>query len=100
LSGRKETRDITMKKSDIEVHRLISWIRPHSKKDENAYNPDEMVKDIFMAVVVAALKHETVKTLGSTRLPTVQAETLELKNIMNEIIPIFQLHFRSAADLI
>jgi hypothetical protein len=41
-----------------------------------------------MADAVAALEHEAVKTLGSTRLPTVQVETLELKNIMNEIISI------------
>jgi hypothetical protein len=43
-----------------------------------------------MADVVAALKHETVKTLGSARLLTVQVEALKLKKIMN---------FCSAADL-
>jgi hypothetical protein len=58
-----------------------------------------MVKGIFMTDAVEALKHETVRTLGSTRLPTVQVETLELKNIMNKIIPMSQWHFRSAADL-
>jgi hypothetical protein len=48
-----------------------------------------MAKDIFMADAVAALKHETIKTLGSTKLSTVQVETLELKNITNEIISMF-----------
>jgi hypothetical protein len=46
-----------------------------------------------------AYSWQNVKTLGSTRLPTVQVETLELKNIMNEIIPMLQWHFCSAADL-
>jgi hypothetical protein len=58
-----------------------------------------MDKGIFMADTVAAFELETVKTLRSTRLPTVQVETLELKNIMNEIIPMNEWHFRSAADL-
>jgi hypothetical protein len=58
-----------------------------------------MSKNIFTADVVAALEHETVKTLGSTKLPTVQVETLELKNTMNKLIPMLQWHFRSAYDL-
>jgi hypothetical protein len=66
---------------------LISWIRSHTEKDGRAHNADELVKGIFMADAVAALEYETVKTLVSTRLHTVQVETLELKNIMNEIIP-------------
>jgi hypothetical protein len=45
-----------------------------------------MAKGIFMADAVAALKHETVKTLGSTRLPMVLIETLELKNKINGIV--------------
>jgi hypothetical protein len=48
-------------------------------KDERAHNPDEIDKGISMADAVAALEHKTVETLGSTRLPTVQVETLELK---------------------
>jgi hypothetical protein len=52
-----------------------------------------------MADTVAILKHEIVKTLGSTKLPTVHVETLELKNIINEIIPMNEWHFHSAADL-
>jgi hypothetical protein len=68
---------------------LISWIRSHPKKDERAHNPDELAKSIFIVDTVAAPEHETSKTLGSTRLPTVQVETLEIKNIMNEIIPMF-----------
>jgi hypothetical protein len=63
------------------------------------HTPDEMAKGIFMADTVATLENETVKTLGSTKLPTVQVETLKLKNIMNETIPMFQWNFRSAADL-
>jgi hypothetical protein len=58
-----------------------------------------MAKGIFIADVVTTFKHKTVKTLGSTRLTTVQVETLELKNIMNEIIPMNERHFRIAADL-
>jgi hypothetical protein len=54
---------------------------------------------MFMADVVVALEHETIKTLGSIRLPMVQVETLDFKNITNEIILMFQWHFRSAADL-
>jgi hypothetical protein len=51
-----------------------------------------------MADAVAAFEHETVKTLGSTRLPSVQVETLKLKNIMNEIIPMNEWYFRSAYE--
>jgi hypothetical protein len=79
--------------------RLILWIWSHSEKNERAQTPDGMAKGIFMGDAVAALENETVKTLGSIRLPTVQVETLELKNIMNEIIPMFKRHIRSAADL-
>jgi hypothetical protein len=49
--------------------------RTHSEKDEHTQNPDKMVKGIVMVDVVAALEHETVKTLGSTRRPAVQVET-------------------------
>jgi hypothetical protein len=59
----------------------------------------KMDKGIFMADAVAAFEHETVKSLGSTRLTTVQVKTLELKNIINEIIPLNEWHFRSADDL-
>jgi hypothetical protein len=69
------------------------------QRQNRAKNPDEMAKGIFTADAVAALEHETIKTLGSTRLPAVQVETLDFKNIMNEIIPMFQWNFRSAADL-
>jgi hypothetical protein len=41
---------------------------------------------LFMADVVAALKHETIKTLGSTRLSTVKVKIMKLKNIINEIL--------------
>jgi hypothetical protein len=84
-----------MKRSEMGDPRLILWIRSHPEKGERAQNSDEMAK----ALAVAALEHETVKTLGSTRLPTVQVEALKLKNIMNKIKPMFQWHFRSAADL-
>jgi hypothetical protein len=73
-----------MKRSELGNPRLISWIRSHPEKDERAQSPDKMDRGIFMADVVAAFKHETIKVLGST----FQVETLELKNIMNEIIPI------------
>jgi hypothetical protein len=75
----KDTRDITIKRSENGDPRLMSWIWLHPKKDERAHNPDEMAKGIFMADAVAALEHEIVKTLGSPRLLTVQVETLELK---------------------
>jgi hypothetical protein len=58
-----------------------------------------MDKGIFMANAVAVLKHATVKTLGSIRLPAVQVETLKFKQIMNKIIPMNEWHFHSAADL-
>jgi hypothetical protein len=45
-------------------------------KDKRAQNLDEMAKGIFMADAVAALEHKTVKTLGSTKLPIVQVETM------------------------
>jgi hypothetical protein len=60
-----------MKRSEIDDPRLISWIQSHPEKDKHAHNPDELAKGIFMADAVAALEHQTVKTLGSTRLPTV-----------------------------
>jgi hypothetical protein len=78
-----------MKRSDIGDSWLISRIRAYPKKYERVQNLDKMAKGIFMADVVAALEYETVKTQGSTKLPTVQVETLELNNIMNEIIPMF-----------
>jgi hypothetical protein len=93
-------RDMTMIISEIEDPWLISWIRLHPEKYERAQNPDEMAKGIFMADAVAALEYKTVKTLGSTRLSTVQVETLGLKNIMNEVILMFQWHFYSATDII
>jgi hypothetical protein len=85
-----DTRDIAMIKSEKGDPRLIPWIRSHPEKDERAQNPDKMAKGIFMADAVVTFEHETVMTLGSARIPTVQVETLELKNIMNEIIPMFQ----------
>jgi hypothetical protein len=88
-----------MKRSEIEDPRLISWIRLHSEKDECAHNPNEMAKGIFMVDALAVLENKTVKTLGSTRLITVQVATLELKNIMNEIILMNEWHFRTAVDL-
>jgi hypothetical protein len=82
-----------MKRSEMKDLRLISWIRSHHEKDKPAQNPNEMAKGIFMADAVAFIEHETVNTLGNTRILTVQVETLELKNIMNEIMPMFQWHF-------
>jgi hypothetical protein len=79
-----------MKIFEIDDPRLFSWMQLHPEKDDRAHNPDEMAKGIFIADTVAALEHKTVKILGSTRLPTVQVEILELKNIMNDIIPMFQ----------
>jgi hypothetical protein len=59
-----------------------------------------MTKGIFTtADAIAALEHKTIKTLSSNRLPPVQVETLEPKKIINEIIPMNEWHFRSAADL-
>jgi hypothetical protein len=86
--AKDDTRETTIKRSNIWNPRLISWIRLHSEKDERAHSPDKMGKSIFMADAVAALKHEAMNTLSSTRLPTLQVEALELKNIMNQIIQI------------
>jgi hypothetical protein len=76
----EDTRDITMKRSKIGKNRLIPWIRSPRKKDKHAQSPDKIDKGIFMADAVANFKLKTVKTLGSTRLPTVLVKTLELKN--------------------
>jgi hypothetical protein len=54
-----------MKRSEIGDPSLISSIRLHPEKDERAHNPDEMSKCIFMADAVAAVEHETVKTLNN-----------------------------------
>ena len=83
----EDTRDRTMKRSEIGDPRLISWMRSHPEKDERAQNPDEKAKGMFMADSVAALEHQTKTKLGKTRLPEIEVETLNLKNIMNEIIP-------------
>jgi hypothetical protein len=77
-AAEKDTRDITIKISDIEDFMLISWIRPHPEKDKCVHKFNTIAKGIFMADVVAALVHEIVKTMGSTRLPVVQVKTLEL----------------------
>jgi hypothetical protein len=98
-AAKEDTRDSTIKRSDIGDPRLVSWIRSHSEKSERAQSPDEMDKSVFRADAVTAFEHEAVKTLSSTRLPTVQVETLECNNITNEIIPMNEWHFRSAADL-
>ena len=72
----------------------------HPERDEARYsNPNEHDKGIFMADVLASSATNVIKSLGSTRLPLVQVETLELSNIMNEIVRMFQWHFRSATDL-
>jgi hypothetical protein len=71
----EDTRDITMKRFEINDSRLNSWIRSHPEKNKSAHNFDEMAKGMFMADAEAALEHETVKTLVSTRLPMVQIET-------------------------
>jgi hypothetical protein len=83
----------------VRLHIVKFMPSPHPEKNERAHNPDEMTKGVFMADAAAALEHEIVKTLGSYRLPSVQVETLELKSIMNEIIPMNEWHFRSAAEL-
>jgi hypothetical protein len=95
----KDAKDITIKRSNIGDSRLILWIRSHPERDDRAHNPDKMDKGIFMADAVVTLKHETVKTLGSTRIFMVQVETLKLKKIRNEIIPMNVWHFRSEASL-
>jgi hypothetical protein len=68
----RKTTEKTMKISKIGDPRLISWIQSHPKKDDRARNPDEIAKGIFMADTAAALEYETIKTLGSTRLPAVE----------------------------
>jgi hypothetical protein len=60
-AAEEDTRDITIKRSDIGNPRFISWIRSHPEKDERAQNHKNMAKGIFMA----DFKHETVKTLGT-----------------------------------
>jgi hypothetical protein len=52
-----------------------------------------------MVDTVVAFEHETVKTLDNTMLLMVQVETMKLKKIINEIIPLNEWYFRSAADL-
>ena len=97
-AAEENTRDRTMKRSEIGEPRLISWIRSHPEKDERAQNPDQKATGMFMADAVAALEHKTKRKLGDTRLPEVEVETLEFKNILNEIIPMFEWHFRLAND--
>jgi hypothetical protein len=58
----------------------------------------QMANGIFMAGTVTALNHETIKTLSSTRISMIQVGTFELKNIMNEIIPMNEWHFCSAGE--
>jgi hypothetical protein len=70
-----------MKRSDIGEPRLISWMRSHPKKDYRPTNPGEMTKIIFIADVVAAHEHETIKRLHRTKLPAIQIRTLELKTL-------------------
>jgi hypothetical protein len=75
--------------------RVYSWTKHHPEDDANRRaNPSEFDKAIFMADAVAG---NSPKTLGSLHLP-VQQEDLDLRNILNEIIPMFKWHFRSAAD--
>jgi hypothetical protein len=69
-----------MKRSETGKSKLISWIRSHPEKDYRVHNPNKMAKGMFMSETVAALDHETVKTLSSTRLSTAQVESLELRN--------------------
>jgi hypothetical protein len=52
---------------------------PHPEKDDCASKFDKIAKCMLRTDVIAALKHKTVKTLGNTRLPTFQVETLKLK---------------------
>jgi hypothetical protein len=57
----------------------LDQARSHPEKDDRATKFDEMAKDMLMADTAAALEHETIKTLGSTRLSAVQVETLNSK---------------------
>jgi hypothetical protein len=55
-------------------------MRPHPTKDDIVKNSDQMANGMFMADAVAVLEHETIKALGSTKLPAVKVPTLELKH--------------------
>jgi hypothetical protein len=75
--------------------RVYAWTKHRPEDDANRRaNPSEYDKAIFMGDAVAG---NSPKTLGSLHLP-VQQEDLDLRNILNEIIPMFKWHFRSAAD--
>jgi hypothetical protein len=56
-------------------------LRSHLEKNDRAKNPDKITKGMFMADVVTALEHKIIKTLGGKRLPAVQVEILEPKNM-------------------
>jgi hypothetical protein len=89
--------DRTMKRADPGCPRTIHWIRSHPEKDSARYtNPSELDKGIFMADILADSANAPIKSLGNTRLPPVLAETLSLTNIMDEIIPLHEWHFRAA----
>jgi hypothetical protein len=93
--------DPHMKRADPGLARLIQWIRSHPERDKSRYsNPSPEDIGIFLADLIAAnaKEHETVKSLGNTRLPPMEVETMVLHNIMNEIIPMYQWHLRSAVD--
>ena len=75
--------------------RLYSHIKAHPERyPERTAHPSELDKAIFMADSVAG---GTSKPLGKLKLP-VQVDTLKLRNIMNEIIPLHHWHFRKADD--
>jgi hypothetical protein len=95
----QDTKDKTAKRLYPGELRLISWLRPHSEKDDRATNSDEMAKGIFILSTVAALEYATAKTQDSTKFFSIQVDTLKLKNIMNKTIPENQLHFRAPGDL-
>jgi hypothetical protein len=58
-AAEEESRDITMKRSEIGDPRFISWIRPHPEKDKRAHNLEKIDKGIFIADAVAVLEHKT-----------------------------------------
>jgi hypothetical protein len=91
--------DRHMKRADPGCPRLVHWIRSHPEKDPERYqNPSELDKGIFMADILADSANAPIKSLGSTRLPAVITETLSLTHIMDEIIPMYEWHLRSAND--
>jgi len=88
--------DPHMRRADPGLPRLIEWLRAHPELDlERAKNPNQYDFGMYLADAFAASASSRIKPLGRNRMPATQIETLELSNIINEIIPKFQWHLRS-----